>query len=59
MPPAVREVVANFLFLGFTTYGGLSILALIRCHMVPEKDWLRRKEFLDGLTVCQLVPGAT
>jgi chromate transport protein ChrA len=48
MPPPVREVIANIFFLGFTTYGGLSIVELIRRHMVPEKDWLRQRNFWKG-----------
>ena len=31
----------------------------IRRRVVQEKGWLSQKEFLDGLALCQLVPGAT
>jgi chromate transporter len=31
----------------------------IRRRIVQDKAWLSQKEFLDGLALCQLVPGAT
>jgi chromate transporter len=31
----------------------------IRRRIVQEKGWLSQKEFLDGLALCQLLPGAT
>ena len=31
----------------------------IRQRVVKEKGWLNQKEFLDGLALCQMVPGAT
>ncbi len=31
----------------------------IRHQVVQEKGWLSQKEFLDGLALCQLLPGAT
>ena len=31
----------------------------IRRQIVQGKGWLSQKEFLDGLALCQLLPGAT
>ena len=31
----------------------------IRQRVVTAKGWLNQKEFLDGLALCQMVPGAT
>ena len=31
----------------------------IRHRVVQEKGWLTQKEFMDGLALCQIVPGAT
>ena len=31
----------------------------IRQRVVREKGWLSQKEFMDGLALCQIVPGAT
>jgi chromate transporter len=57
--PSVWELGKTFLHLGITAYGGLAMLEPIRQRVVQEKDWLSQKEFLDGLALCQMVPGAT
>lgn len=58
-PPSVWELAKTFLNLGATAYGGLAMVEPIRRRIVQEKGWLSQKEFLDGLALCQLVPGAT
>lgn len=57
--PTVRDLVQTFLYLGSTVYGGLAMVEPIRRRIVQEKGWFSQKEFLDGLALCQLVPGAT
>ena len=59
MRPYVREIFLSFLHLGLTAYGGLAMVEPIRRRIVQEKGWLSPKEFLDGLALCQLLPGAT
>jgi chromate transporter len=59
LKPSVREVFLSFLYLGLTAYGGLAMVEPIGRRIVQEKGWLNQKEFLDGLALCQLVPGAT
>jgi chromate transporter len=59
MGPDVKEIFRAFLHLGLTAYGGLAMVEPIRRRIVQEKDWLSEKEFLDGLALCQLLPGAT
>jgi chromate transporter len=54
-----REIFLTFLYLGLTAYGGLAMVEPIRRRIVQEKGWLSQKEFLDGLALCQLLPGAT
>ncbi len=49
----------TFLNLGLTAYGGLAMVEPIRQRVVTAKGWLSQKEFLDGLALCQIVPGAT
>jgi chromate transporter len=56
---SLGEITRTFLHLGATAYGGLAMVEPIRRHIVQEKGWLNQKEFLDGLALCQLVPGAT
>jgi chromate transporter len=57
--PSIEEIVKAFLHLGATAYGGLAMVEPIRRRVVQEKGWLNQKDFLDGLALCQLVPGAT
>ena len=57
--PSCWELTKTFLHLGATAYGGLAMVEPIRRRIVQEKAWLNQKEFLDGLALCQLVPGAT
>ncbi len=48
-----------FLHLGLTAFGGLAMLEPIRRRVVEGKGWLSQAEFLDGVALCQVVPGAT
>ena len=57
--PSLGELVKAFLHLGATAYGGLAMVEPIRRRVVQEEGWLSQQEFLDGLALCQLVPGAT
>ena len=59
MKPKVGEIFRSFLHLGLTAYGGLAMVEPIRHRVVQEKGWLTKKEFMDGLALCQIVPGAT
>jgi chromate transporter len=59
LKPSAGEIFRNFLYLGATAYGGLAMVEPIRCRLVQEKSWLSQQEFLDGLALCQLLPGAT
>lgn len=57
--PSIGAISKEFLHLGVTAYGGLAMVEPIRQRVVKEKGWLNQKEFLDGLALCQMVPGAT
>jgi chromate transporter len=57
--PSTAHIARTFLHLGITAYGGLAMVEPIRQRVVVEKNWLSQQEFLDGLALCQLVPGAT
>jgi len=59
LKPLAPEIFSTFLYLGATAYGGLAMVEPIRRRVVQEKEWLNQKEFLDGLALCQMVPGAT
>ena len=57
--PSLRELTRTFLHLGSTAYGGLAMVEPIRRLVVQKKGWLSQPDFLDGLALCQLLPGAT
>lgn len=55
----LKDLLRLFLSLGVTAYGGLAMVEPMRRRVVEEKAWLSQAEFLDGLALCQLLPGAT
>ena len=57
--PSTAHIARTFLHLGATAYGGLAMVEPIRQRVVVDQGWLSQQEFLDGLALCQLVPGAT
>ncbi len=57
--PSLRELTRTFLHLGATAYGGLAMVEPMRRLVVQQKGWLSPPDFLDGLALCQLLPGAT
>jgi chromate transporter len=57
--PSTWAIFRTFLHLGLTAYGGLAMMEPIRHRVVREKGWLTNKEFMDGVALCQVVPGAT
>ena len=57
--PSTAHIARTFLHLGATAYGGLAMVEPIRQRVVIDQGWLSQQEFLDGLALCQLVPGAT
>lgn len=55
--PGLRELAGFFLFVGLTSFGG-GITAYIRRLVVTQRKWLTDEEFLPGLGLVQLLPGA-
>jgi chromate transporter len=55
--PGLGELARLFLFIGITSFGG-GITAYIRRLVVTQKKWLTDDEFLPGLGLVQLLPGA-
>lgn len=51
------ELAGLFAFIGLTSFGG-GITAYIRRLVVTQKKWLTDEEFLPGLGLVQLLPGA-
>lgn len=53
----MAAIAGLFAFIGLTSFGG-GITAYIRRLVVTQKGWLTDDEFLPGLGVVQLLPGA-
>ncbi len=57
--PSVAGLFLAFLKLGATSFGGPSMVAYIRRLAVDKKQWLGDGSFLEGVALCQTIPGAT
>jgi chromate transporter len=57
--PSVGNIARAFLHLGLTAFGGLAMIEPIRKMTVDHQDWMHQGDFLDGLALCQMLPGAT
>ncbi|HEU4344021.1 MAG TPA: chromate transporter, partial [Candidatus Binatia bacterium] len=57
--PALVSLFLSFLKLGTTAFGGPAMVPYIRRMAVDRKKWLEEKTFLDGVVLCQTIPGAT
>ena len=57
--PSIIEIFLRFLKVGATAYGGPAMAAQIKKTIVGECGWLTEPEFMQGVALCQLVPGAT
>jgi len=49
----------KFLKLGATAYGGPAIAGQMKKAIVKDLAWLKEPEFMQGIALCQLIPGAT
>ncbi len=52
------DLLKLFLKLGFTGFGGpLVHIAMMEDEVVEKRKWLAKEQFMEGLAVCQLLPG--
>jgi chromate transporter len=49
----------RFLKLGATAYGGPAMIGQIKETTVNRYGWVKEEEFMRGVALCQLIPGAT
>ena len=49
----------RFFKLGATAYGGPAMTGQIKQAVVSNYGWLKEQEFLQGIALCQLIPGAS
>jgi chromate transporter len=57
--PGIAGIFGSFLHLGLTAFGGLAMIEPMRRRVVEDKGWLSPQEFMDGVALCQVIPGAT
>ncbi len=56
----LRSIAALFIKLGIIGFGGpLAHIGLMEDTYVKRRQWTTREEFLEGLAVCNLLPGPT
>jgi len=56
--PTIFEIVKTALYIGTIGYGGPAILALMKKVIVNEKAWISEEEFMNALSLSQILPGA-
>ena len=57
--PTLFEILKTALYIGAVGYGGPAILALMKRVIVREKKWISEEEFMNALSLAQILPGAT
>lgn len=57
---SLRKLLLLFLKIGATSFGGyMALVSHVQDNVVEKKKWLSQEEFLDGVTLAQMLPGAT
>ena len=57
--PTFIDLLKTTFYIGAIGYGGPAILALMKKSFVHEKEWISEKEFMNALSLAQILPGAT
>ena len=58
-PTNVKEIVAAFLRLGATSYGGPAIMGVMQAELQERRHWVTKERFVEGLSLVNMLPGAT
>jgi chromate transporter len=56
--PTLSDLCKTTFYIGVIGYGGPAILAQMKKTMVHQKKWLSEKEFMNALSLAQILPGA-
>lgn len=56
--PSLLDLLKTALYIGTVGYGGPAILALMKKVIVHEKEWISQEEFMNALSLSQILPGA-
>jgi len=57
--PTLFDLCKTTFYIGAVGYGGPAILALMKKTIVHQKEWISEKEFMNALSLAQILPGAT
>jgi chromate transporter len=57
--PTLLKLCGSALYVGTVGYGGPAILAQMKRTFVAEKGWISERDFMDALSLAQILPGAT
>ncbi len=57
--PSLIVLFLRILKLGATAYGGPAMISQIKETTVARYGWVKEAEFMRGVALCQLIPGAT
>ena len=57
--PSLTSLFLKILKLGATAYGGPAMISQIKETAVNRYAWVKEGEFMRGVALCQLIPGAT
>jgi chromate transporter len=57
--PSLFNLCKTTFYIGIIGYGGPAILALMKKTFVHQKEWISEKEFMNALSLAQILPGAT
>jgi len=55
----LKEVAGSLARLGATSYGGPAIMGIMQAELQEKRKWVTKERFLEGLSVANMVPGAT
>src|SRR6185369_14450118 len=54
-----KEIAASLFKLGATSYGGPAIMGVMQAELQEKRRWVSKERFLEGLSVANMLPGAT
>jgi len=58
-PVPLRDIALTALYIGVTGYGGPAIIGHMKQLFVTRRRWVSEEDFLTGLSLSQMLPGAT
>ena len=54
-----KEIATALFRLGATSYGGPAIMGIMQAELQEKRKWVSKERFLEGLSVANMLPGAT